>query len=102
VDNDIVGLIFIFAVFAIPALGITARLAIKPVVEAIVRLREAFTAAPSAVSEQRFAELEAQVQSLHALLARVQEESAFERELGSAPHSAGALSSPGVPSTPQA
>jgi hypothetical protein len=100
-DDDIFGLVFIFAVFAIPALGITARLAIRPVVEAIVRLREAFTATPGAAAEQRLAELEAQMQSLHALVAGLQAESAFERELRSAPSSNAALPSPDIPGEPQ-
>ena len=38
--DDIAKLAVIFSLVVIPALGITARLALKPIVDAIVRLRE--------------------------------------------------------------
>ena len=40
--NEIVKLIVIMSVIAVPAIGITARFALKPIVDSIIRLREAF------------------------------------------------------------
>ena len=75
-------LILMFIVFGIPALAIAARLAIRPVAEAILRLREASVAAPGAsISEQRFAELEAEVTTLRATVESLSEGAAFDRQL---------------------
>ena len=38
--DDIIKLLLVLSVVVIPALGITARIAIKPIVEAILRLRD--------------------------------------------------------------
>lgn len=55
--EDIIALIFLFLILVVPIPGITARLAIKPMVEAAVRLRETF-ASGGGVVERRLMELE--------------------------------------------
>lgn len=69
-------------VLVIPALGFTARFALKPIVEAIIRLKEAFPAAAIAPQqEQRLASLEAELHQVHALLERVLERREFDAQL---------------------
>lgn len=64
----------LFLVFGTLAVGVTARLAIRPIVDAIVRLREA----PHA---RRLADVESEVGSLRRTVTRLADEAAFEREL---------------------
>ncbi len=72
----------LFLVFGTLAVGITARLTIRPIVEAIVRLRESFPApSASALSAGRLAELEAEVSSLRQAVTQLAEEAAFDRQL---------------------
>jgi hypothetical protein len=67
----------------IPIIGLTARLSLKPIVEAIVRLRETSDSrsAELLLAEQRFARLEAEIQSLRALLEPVVERAEFDLKL---------------------
>lgn len=44
--KDVMAFMAFMAIVFIPALAITARFALKPIVESIVRLREAFSAGP--------------------------------------------------------
>lgn len=80
--EDAAFLALMFVVFGVPAVAIAARLAIRPIVEAIVRLREVFVVAPGAApSEQRLARLEAEIEALRAAVASLSEEAAFDRQL---------------------
>ena len=40
--DDIAKMVVFISVFAVPAIGITARFALKPIVDSIIRLRETF------------------------------------------------------------
>lgn len=82
--EDAAGLVFIFVVFGVPALAIAARLAIRPMVEAIVRLRESFAAAPVLSPDPRLAALEAEVTRLRLEVRRLSESEVFSRQLGQA------------------
>jgi hypothetical protein len=93
--EDSLGMVLLFLVFGIPALGLTARLAIQPVVEAILRLRESFAIPPSPVSDERLQRLEAEVGRIARAVERLQDAGDFERGLRSGSGSpAGALSAP--------
>ena len=78
-----------FFVVGVPVLGITARLAIKPLVESILRVREAFLeerrpVIADAVELQR---LEREVEELREQVQRLTEASEFDRKLlGSEEH----------------
>ncbi|HEX8695794.1 MAG TPA: hypothetical protein VF746_25485 [Longimicrobium sp.] len=75
-------LVLMFIVFGIPALAIAARIAIRPVAEAILRLREASAAPPNpSISAQRFAALEAEVMTLRDRVEDLSESAAFDRQL---------------------
>jgi hypothetical protein len=71
--------------FLIPIAGLTARFALKPIVEAIARMREAQTGASTQevhVLEQRLALLEQQYQALEGSLQRIGELKEFDKQLG--------------------
>ena len=86
-DEDILMAILAFVVVDIPALGFTARFALKPIVEAIIRLREAFapqSALPSGLQERRLAAIEEELGAIRVQLERM-EGTAFVKELQSGP-----------------
>ena len=68
----------------IPIVGLTARFALKPIVEAIARMREARAGGAGrelAVLEQRVSLLEQQYQSLDTTVERLGEIKDFDRQL---------------------
>jgi hypothetical protein len=68
----------------IPIAGLTARFALKPIVEAIARMREVqagTTTRELSVLEQRVALLEQQYQALDNSVERIAEVKDFERQL---------------------
>ena len=70
----------------IPVAGITARFALKPIVEAIARAREMQGGSrEAAILEKRVALLEQQIHSIEGSLDRLAEDSEFRRQL-EAPH----------------
>jgi hypothetical protein len=71
------------AAVLIPIVGITARFALKPVVEAFARLKESQGAGErQALMEQRIALLEEQLHAMERDQARLLEEADFRRQLG--------------------
>ena len=72
-------LLFVAAVIGLPAVGLTIRLAVKPLVEAIIRLREAFPA--QAAGDPAIVALQQEVQQLRAQLERALERQTFDSAL---------------------
>lgn len=73
----------------IPIAGLTARFALKPIVEAIARMREVqagSSARELSVLEQRVSLLEQQFQALDSQVERIAEVKDFERQLTSGQH----------------
>ena len=82
----ILGIVMGGLMFLIPIAGLTARFAIKPIMEAIIKGREAGNSNRElAVLEQRVALLEQQYQSLETSVDRLGEVKDFERRLTSGP-----------------
>lgn len=80
--EDLIGYSFAFLIVVVPLLGLTARLAIKPMVDAIVRLRESFAhGGGGGVVERRILQLEDELQQLRREVHRLAEAEAFQREL---------------------
>lgn len=79
--KDAVLLVLMFIVFGAPALAIAARLAIKPIVEAIVRVRDISASSNTVDSDKRIAMLESEVNRLQAEVQRLSESEAFTRQL---------------------
>ncbi len=82
--DEIAVVLVTFIVLGIPALGLTARLAIKPVVEALIRLREAFTQSGAIADEDihaRIGALEQRIDAIQDTLQPLVEAEEFRRQL---------------------
>ena len=80
--KDSAMLILMFIVFGVPAIAISLRIALKPILEAIVRLRDAKPAAATIETAQRMAALESEIGDLQKEVRRLTEAEAFVRQLG--------------------
>lgn len=84
----IVAIVMGMLVVLIPVAGVTARFALKPIVEAIARMRESQAAGQEVgLLERRVALIEQQVQQIDGSVDRLSEASEFDRKLGAAPGS---------------
>lgn len=82
----IVAVVMGMMVVLIPIAGLTARFALKPVVESLAKLFVSRTVEETVqITDRRVALLEQQVESLEGLVARLHEERAFDRELHGGP-----------------
>lgn len=82
-DPVIPQIIAAVGIVLIPSIGLTARFALKPIVEAIVRLRDAFpaaTAAPAQV-DRRIAALEDEMRQLREGFERLASAVEFDAQL---------------------
>jgi hypothetical protein len=82
--NDAALIVLMFVVFGAPALALAARLTIRPLLEAIDRLREGVTVT-SRAPDPRVDLLEAEVRRLSGEVQRLAEAEAFHRQLLDAP-----------------
>jgi hypothetical protein len=90
---------FAILIVLVPVVGLTARFTLRPIVDAIVQLRDSGRPAPPAGVENRLAELEVEVARLRRELDRVAEAEAFLRQLldaGGPRHGATTRASGGV------
>ena len=78
--TDAALLVIMFIVFGIPALALAARLAMKPMLEAIDRVREG-VAVSSRGPDPKVQALEAEVARLSQEVQRLSEAEAFNRQL---------------------
>ena len=78
--QDYAMLVIMLLVFAVPAVALAARVALRPIVDAIVRLREISGSSPAA-HDARVAALEAEVNRLGQEVRRLSEADAFNRQL---------------------
>jgi hypothetical protein len=82
--TSIIAVIMGISIVLIPVIGLTARFALKPTVEALSRVFENRTQAESVqILERRLALLEHQLETLEGSLARLEEGAAFDRQLRS-------------------
>ncbi len=79
--KDAAMLVLMFIVFGAPALAIAARIAIKPLLEAVSRLRDGSATGNAVHSDTRLAALEAEVTRLQVEVQRLSEVEAFTRQL---------------------
>lgn len=96
---DITALVAVFmgiSVVLIPVIGITARFALKPTVEALARLFEHKGLEDTVgIMDRRMALLESQIESLEHTVKQLSEASDFHRQLGSG-------AKPSAPGSPDA
>jgi len=79
--KDAVMLFIMLLVFGVPAIAIAARLAIRPIVEAIIRLKEISAPAAPMLNNARVEALEAEVSRLSMEVQRLNEVDTFNRQL---------------------
>ena len=79
--KDAVMLFIMLLVFGVPAIAIAARLAIRPIVDAIIRLKEISAPAAPALNNARVEALEAEVNRLSMEVQRLNEAETFNRQL---------------------
>lgn len=79
--RDSVLLVLMFTVFGVPALAISARIALKPVIEALGRLRTISAGRGAADADPRLAVLESELSRLKLEVQRLSESEAFTRQL---------------------
>lgn len=81
--KEIIGLMVVFSVIFVPAIGITARLAMRPIVESIIRMREAFNQNPPLQhDEHEIALLRQEIAELTRKVEELREAADFSRALG--------------------
>ena len=80
--KDAAMIVLMFVVFGAPALALAARLAIKPMLDAIDRFREGVALSPR-LPDPRVDVLEAEIARLDREVARLTESEAFHRQLAS-------------------
>jgi plasmid replication initiation protein len=84
--KDAAMLFLMFIVFGVPVLALTARMVLKPIVEAIVRLRESSGSARVTDSvANRVLELEDEVRQLRASVTSLEQTVDFQQKLLTAP-----------------
>lgn len=94
--TEIIAVFMGISIVLIPVIGLTARFAIKPIVEALTKGLEARGQEETVrILERRIGLLESQVESMEHTVARVEEATAFEARLRApAPSDSDELPSP--------
>ena len=72
-------------VFGVPAIGISVRFALKPIVDSIIRLRESTASLGDGAVERRVLQLQDEVAQLRATVSDLEETVSFQQKLLAAP-----------------
>ncbi|HYJ79594.1 MAG TPA: hypothetical protein VEW03_08345 [Longimicrobiaceae bacterium] len=81
-DEDVIAIIATFLIVFVPVAGITARIAVKPIVEALTRYMQARQGTEALqMVERRMALLEQELQSVRSDVQHMSEERDFFRQL---------------------
>ncbi len=92
-SGDIVGLVAVIAIFLIPSIGLTARFALKPIVESVLRLRDALDRERGAIEDPRVPALQQEVVELRESVERLTAAVDFDTQL----RASGAATAPRLP-----
>ncbi|MFW6079049.1 MAG: hypothetical protein ACODAE_05470 [Gemmatimonadota bacterium] len=79
--DELILALLVLILIGTPVLAISARIALKPLAEAVARMREAFQGSRDAVSDDRLAALEEEVRLLRRALEHRMELGGFDAEL---------------------
>ena len=93
--DDILGLILATGFVLIPSLGLTARFALKPIVESILRIRESLDRGRT-MQDPRLEALEERVAAMQETLERVAQTVEFDRQLQAPPPQQAITPAPGT------
>ncbi len=89
--GEIIGFAAVLGLIVIPSLGLTARFALKPIVESVLRLREALDRDRPAPDNERMARLEERVSQLSDTVDRLADTVDFHMQLQAGTRSPAAL-----------
>jgi hypothetical protein len=86
-SSDITGVIFGIMLIGIPMIGFTAKMVMKPLVDALIRLREAGIMTSNQQQQQlladrRLTDLQEELHNLQQTVQRLVDAEAFNRQLG--------------------
>jgi len=79
--NDIIGLVAVIAIFLIPSIGLTARFALKPIVDSVLRVRDALDTERRALEDPRVPALQQEVVDLRETVERLSAAVEFDTQL---------------------
>jgi hypothetical protein len=88
--EDVVAGTTLVVVILVPVLALSARLALRPIVDSILKLQQAFSPTLG-VESRRIAQLESRVEELSDQVRRLEEAEGFNRELRTTSADAGQL-----------
>jgi len=80
-SGDLIGLVAVIAIFLIPSLGLTARFALKPIVESVLRVRDALDRERGALQDPRVPALQQEVMELREKVERLSTAVDFDTQL---------------------
>ncbi len=80
-SGDIVGLVAVIAIFLIPSIGLTARFALKPIVESVLRLRDALDRERGTLEDPRVSQLQQELGDLRESVERLTAAVDFDTQL---------------------
>ncbi len=80
-SGDIVGLVAVIAIFLIPSIGLTARFALKPIVESVLRVRDALDTERRAIEDPRVPMLQQEISELRESVERLTTAVDFDTQL---------------------
>ncbi len=92
-SDDILGYAVVIALIIIPALAFTARFALKPIVESVLRLRDALDTERRAVEDPRVPMLQQEISDLRDSVDRLTAAVDFDTQL----RASGAAAAPRLP-----
>jgi hypothetical protein len=83
--DEFMGIVALFAVLVLPALALTSRFALKPIVEAIIMLREGLAGGkkPDEDVQHRLGMIEAELSELGSAVRRLADAHEYDRQLAS-------------------
>jgi hypothetical protein len=79
--GEFIGAMAVFAVLVLPSLGLTARFALKPIVESVLRVREALDHQRPVLEDPRVASLQQEVMELRETVDRLSAAAEFDAQL---------------------
>jgi hypothetical protein len=79
--DEIIILLVTLVVIVVPALAVTARIAVRPLVEAIIRLREGLAGPPPGVRSEELQAIRDELADLRRTVERLAEIRQFDRQL---------------------
>lgn len=79
--GEIIGMMAVFGIFVVPSIGLTARFALKPIVESVLRVREALDRQRPLAEDPRVTTLQQEITELRETVDRLSAAAEFDAQL---------------------